>query len=159
MIDLNLPKNGGSEVLAAMRQSETLSKVPVAIMTSSSAPAEQLRVSALAVQRFITKPPNLEEFLQDRRVVERSASGEKRPQLHRPIKTALTPRVFLRNERLRVLAAHVIWRHGLSIAAEDGSPKQTASIAQMRQTRFRFEISKRTRVYRVPSCPRRRFRL
>ena len=64
VIDLNLPKNGGGEVLAAMRQSETLSKVPVAIMTSSSAPAEQLRVSVLGVQRFITKPPILEEFLQ-----------------------------------------------------------------------------------------------
>jgi CheY-like chemotaxis protein len=64
VLDMNLPKNGGAEVLEAMRLSKELSKVPVAVMTSSASPAEQLKAKQLGVERYITKPPDLEDFLQ-----------------------------------------------------------------------------------------------
>lgn len=64
VLDMNLPKNGGAEVLEAMRLNKELSKVPVAVMTSSASPVEQLKAKQLGVERYITKPPDLEDFLQ-----------------------------------------------------------------------------------------------
>jgi CheY-like chemotaxis protein len=64
VLDMNLPKNSGAEVLEAMRLDKELSKVPVAVMTSSASPAEQLKAKRLGVERYITKPPDLEDFLQ-----------------------------------------------------------------------------------------------
>ena len=69
VLDLNLPKSGGTTVLEAMRQSKDLERVPVLIMTSSAGAGEQARVRELGVERFITKPPDLEDFLQIGHVV------------------------------------------------------------------------------------------
>ena len=69
VLDLNLPKVGGASVLEAMRQSKDLERVPVFIMTSSAAPREQARARELGVERFITKPLDLEEFLKIGHVV------------------------------------------------------------------------------------------
>jgi two-component system response regulator len=63
VLDMNLPKNSGAEVLEALRRNKHLSKVPVAVMTSSASPIEQLKAKQLGVERYITKPPDLEEFL------------------------------------------------------------------------------------------------
>jgi chemotaxis family two-component system response regulator Rcp1 len=64
VLDLNLPRASGASVLEAMRQSEDLQRVPVFIMTSSTELREQTRAMELDVERFITKPLDLEEFLQ-----------------------------------------------------------------------------------------------
>jgi two-component system, chemotaxis family, response regulator Rcp1 len=69
VLDLNLPKGGGASVLEAMRQSKDLERVPVFIMTSSAGPREQARARELGVERFITKPLDLEEFLKIGHVV------------------------------------------------------------------------------------------
>ena len=63
VLDLNLPKKSGMEVLAALRANKELSNTPVAVVTSSSAPLERAQVEGLRVERFITKPPELEDFL------------------------------------------------------------------------------------------------
>ena len=62
VLDLNLPKAGGAAVLAAMRQNEHLSHVPVAVLTSAE-PREKMKPAELGIGRFITKPPDLEDFL------------------------------------------------------------------------------------------------
>ena len=64
VLDLNLPKNDGFEVLEAMRANNAFSGVPVAIVSSSSAPQELARMQRLAVDRFIPKPPDLDQYLQ-----------------------------------------------------------------------------------------------
>jgi CheY-like chemotaxis protein len=64
VLDLNLPKNGGTVVLEAMRQNQKFCRVPVAIMSSTAEWRERTRTTELGVQRFITKPPDLEDFLQ-----------------------------------------------------------------------------------------------
>jgi CheY-like chemotaxis protein len=69
VLDLNLPMNGGASVLEAMRQTKHLEYVPVFIMTSSAAPREQAWAKELGVERFITKPADLEDFLQIGHVV------------------------------------------------------------------------------------------
>jgi CheY-like chemotaxis protein len=63
VLDLNLPKNDGLEVLAALRANEAFSRVPVAIVSSSSAPQELAKMQSLRVDRFIPKPPDLDQYL------------------------------------------------------------------------------------------------
>ena len=64
MLDVNLPKVSGAAVLEAMRQHQDLAAVPVAIMTSAEAPWEQTKAEELGIDCYITKPPDLEDFLQ-----------------------------------------------------------------------------------------------
>lgn len=64
VFDLNLPKGGGEAVLAAMRQNKDLGHVPVVMMSSSAAPREQAKIKELGVEQFITKPLDLDGFLQ-----------------------------------------------------------------------------------------------
>lgn len=64
VLDLNLPKGGGESVLAAMRQSKDLDRVPVVMMSSSAAPREQAKLKELGIEHFITKPLDLDAFLQ-----------------------------------------------------------------------------------------------
>ncbi len=63
VLDINLPKNGGLEILEAMRASRVFADVPVAILTSSSSPRERTKMEGLRVGRYIIKPPDLEEYL------------------------------------------------------------------------------------------------
>jgi CheY-like chemotaxis protein len=64
VLDLNLPRKGGDEILAAIRANRHFANVPVVIASSSSSPGEQSRVQQLGVERYLQKPPDLEEFLQ-----------------------------------------------------------------------------------------------
>lgn len=64
VLDLNLPKADGTEVLEALRRNERFSEVPVVVLTSSASPAERLNMERLGVQHFFTKPPDLKDFLQ-----------------------------------------------------------------------------------------------
>ncbi len=64
LLDLNLPKNEGIEVLKAMRHNSHLSKVPVVITSTSATPRERVDAERLGVERYIIKPPDLESFLQ-----------------------------------------------------------------------------------------------
>jgi CheY-like chemotaxis protein len=63
ILDLNLPKIGGLEVLEAIRGNPVLDGMPVAILSSSSSPRERLRVEECGVDRFLTKPLDLDGFL------------------------------------------------------------------------------------------------
>jgi two-component system response regulator len=63
ILDLNLPKNDGIEILEAMRRSVPFADVPIAVLSSSSSPRERAKIEKFAVCRFITKPPYLDEFL------------------------------------------------------------------------------------------------
>ncbi len=64
VMDLNLPKNDGREVLEAIRTNQRFMKMPVVITSSSASPRDQAEVEALGITRYIQKPPNLEAFLQ-----------------------------------------------------------------------------------------------
>jgi two-component system, chemotaxis family, response regulator Rcp1 len=64
VLDVNLPKIQGTEVLGAMRQNEELAHVPVALMTSSATPGDQAMSKEFNVTRYIMKPLDLEDFLQ-----------------------------------------------------------------------------------------------
>lgn len=56
LLDLNLPRKSGLEVLAEIQQSEELRNIPVVVFTSSSLLTDKNQSLALGASRFITKP-------------------------------------------------------------------------------------------------------
>jgi len=64
LLDLNLPRKDGKEVLAEMRADAHLQPIPVAVLTTSKAEADILRSYQLGANCFLTKPVRLSEFLE-----------------------------------------------------------------------------------------------
>jgi chemotaxis family two-component system response regulator Rcp1 len=63
LLDLNLPKKDGREVLEEIKENPTLKTIPVVILTTSSSEADILRSYQLHANCYITKPVGLEGFL------------------------------------------------------------------------------------------------
>jgi chemotaxis family two-component system response regulator Rcp1 len=63
LLDLNLPKKDGREVLAELKESPTLKSIPVVILTTSASEADIQGSYQRHANCFITKPVNLEGFL------------------------------------------------------------------------------------------------
>jgi chemotaxis family two-component system response regulator Rcp1 len=63
LLDLNLPKKDGREVLKEIKESPTLKSIPVVILTTSEAEADILRSYQLHANCYITKPVGLDGFL------------------------------------------------------------------------------------------------
>jgi chemotaxis family two-component system response regulator Rcp1 len=63
LLDLNLPKRSGREVLERLRQSAGYSTVPVVILTSSDLSDDRKELSALGADRYFCKPSTYDEFL------------------------------------------------------------------------------------------------
>ena len=62
LLDLNLPKVSGFEVLRRVRASGKSSEIPVMIFTSSDSPSDRNESATLGA-RYFRKPPNYQEFL------------------------------------------------------------------------------------------------
>jgi chemotaxis family two-component system response regulator Rcp1 len=63
LLDLNLPKKDGREVLEEIKQSPTLKIIPVVILTTSGSDADILRSYLLHANCYISKPVDLKGFL------------------------------------------------------------------------------------------------
>jgi chemotaxis family two-component system response regulator Rcp1 len=63
VLDLNLPRHEGLEVLKMIRSSSDYARVPVVILTSSDSPKDRVAASALGADCYIRKPSGLEEFM------------------------------------------------------------------------------------------------
>jgi two-component system, chemotaxis family, response regulator Rcp1 len=63
LLDLNLPKKDGREVLEEIKVSPTLGSIPVVILTTSASDADILRSYRLHANCYITKPVDLDGFL------------------------------------------------------------------------------------------------
>jgi CheY-like chemotaxis protein len=63
VLDLNLPRSEGIDVLRKLRQMPRFADTPVAILTSSESPADQQRSSRIGADRYILKPAMLDEFI------------------------------------------------------------------------------------------------
>ncbi|HLN21766.1 MAG TPA: response regulator [Bacteroidales bacterium] len=63
ILDLNLPKKDGREVLAELKAEEDLKHIPVVIMTISQAEEDILKTYKLHANCYITKPIDLNEFI------------------------------------------------------------------------------------------------
>lgn len=63
MIDLNLPRRSGDEILARIRQSSRCAHVPVIVITSSDSPQDRSRARELGASFYFRKPADLEKFM------------------------------------------------------------------------------------------------
>ena len=63
ILDLNLPKRSGHEVLASMQTNEVLRRIPVAVLTTSSAESDVLKTYDLGANCFLSKPVDIDQFI------------------------------------------------------------------------------------------------
>jgi two-component system, chemotaxis family, response regulator Rcp1 len=63
ILDLNLPKRNGRDVLRCIRENSRWNHVPVVILTSSNAPSDRAEAARLGANQYIRKPTHLEGFL------------------------------------------------------------------------------------------------
>jgi two-component system, chemotaxis family, response regulator Rcp1 len=70
LLDLNLPRKDGREVLAEIKQDVDLKRIPVVILTSSAAEQDVLQAYNLYANCYITKPLELEQYLRVIRSIE-----------------------------------------------------------------------------------------
>ncbi len=62
LLDLNLPKKSGHEVLAEVKADPALRKIPVVVLTTSGAAEDVLRSYDLHANVFVTKPVDFDHF-------------------------------------------------------------------------------------------------
>jgi len=63
LLDLNLPKVSGIEVLTALRQSQHCGAVPVVVVTSSDSASDMKAIGELGVTSYFRKPHSLDAFM------------------------------------------------------------------------------------------------
>ncbi|MBI2953369.1 MAG: response regulator [Chloroflexi bacterium] len=63
LLDLNLPKKDGREVLRELKQDPALMCIPVVVLTTSKAEEDILRTYELHANCYITKPVDLDQFM------------------------------------------------------------------------------------------------
>jgi two-component system, chemotaxis family, response regulator Rcp1 len=70
LLDLNLPKKDGREVLAEVKADDALKAIPVVVLTTSQAEQDIVRSYELHANCYITKPVDLDQFMTVVRSVE-----------------------------------------------------------------------------------------
>jgi CheY-like chemotaxis protein len=63
LLDLNLPRKNGREVLAEVKSDEDLRRIPVVVLTASKSDEDILAAYDLHVNCYITKPVNFDQFV------------------------------------------------------------------------------------------------
>ena len=70
LLDLNLPRKDGREVLAEIKGDENLKRIPVVILTSSKSEEDVFRTYNLHANAYVAKPMGLNEFMATVRSIE-----------------------------------------------------------------------------------------
>jgi len=63
LLDLNLPRMDGREVLEAVKSDERLRKIPVVVLTTSEAEEDVVRSYSLHANAYVTKPVDFDRFI------------------------------------------------------------------------------------------------
>jgi CheY-like chemotaxis protein len=70
LLDLNLPRKDGREVLAEIKEDENLKRIPVVVLTTSKAEEDVVRSYNLHANAYVSKPVDLKQFLEVIRAIE-----------------------------------------------------------------------------------------
>lgn len=70
LLDLNLPRMDGREVLAAIKSDDALRRIPVVVLTSSLAEPDVLASYQLSANCYVAKPVDYEQFIRVVRAIE-----------------------------------------------------------------------------------------
>jgi two-component system response regulator len=76
LIDINMPRVGGLDVLRFIKQHATLHPIPAIVLTTSDAPQDRTRSFSLGANDYLVKPPRLDDFV---RLLQRLAPLLKQP--------------------------------------------------------------------------------
>jgi CheY-like chemotaxis protein len=71
LLDLNLPRKSGREVLSEIKSDDNLRAIPVVVMTSSDAPPDIRRAYDLQANCYVTKPADFDAFVTVVRSIEK----------------------------------------------------------------------------------------
>lgn len=63
LLDLNLPRRSGDQILQHLRHSDRCKDIPVVVVTSSDSPRDKAEMSRLGATRYFRKPSRLDEFM------------------------------------------------------------------------------------------------
>jgi len=63
ILDLNLPRHDGIEILQRLREIGPKARIPVVVLTSSDSPRDRALATELGATRFLRKPSRLEDFM------------------------------------------------------------------------------------------------
>lgn len=63
LLDLNLPKKDGRELLAEIKADESLKRIPIVVLTTSQAEKDVIQSYNLGVNCYVTKPVDLDQFI------------------------------------------------------------------------------------------------
>ena len=64
LLDMNLPRRTGAEVLAVLRENGSCAGIPVVVMTSSDSPDDRRRAADFGVDVYFQKPSDLAAFVE-----------------------------------------------------------------------------------------------
>ncbi len=64
LLDLNLPKKDGREVLEEIKSDTSLRRIPVVVLTTSTSQEDVQKTYDLHANSYVTKPADLEQFIQ-----------------------------------------------------------------------------------------------
>jgi two-component system response regulator len=64
LLDLNMPRCNGMEVLKELKKTPHLAKIPIVILTTSNAEKDRSQATRLRARGFVTKPQNLSRLLE-----------------------------------------------------------------------------------------------
>jgi chemotaxis family two-component system response regulator Rcp1 len=70
LLDLNLPRYDGGQVVAVARAGQTLGKTPIIILTSSDSPHDRRRLRDLGASLYFRKPADLNSFMEVGKLVQ-----------------------------------------------------------------------------------------
>jgi CheY-like chemotaxis protein len=70
LLDLNLPRKDGRDVLAEIKAEEKLKRIPVVVLTTSNAEKDILKTKDLHASCYITKPVDFEQFIKVVKLIE-----------------------------------------------------------------------------------------
>jgi len=63
ILDLNLPKHDGFEIIEAIRQDSRFESLPIAFFSSTTSTSERARMMTFGVKGALTKPPDLDGYV------------------------------------------------------------------------------------------------
>jgi CheY-like chemotaxis protein len=71
LLDLNVPRKSGTQVLERLRRSPRCGRIPVVMMSSSDSPADRQRAIDMGATEYFCKPSTLKEFMQLGKIIRR----------------------------------------------------------------------------------------
>ena len=76
LLDLNLPKITGHDILRELRKHPECAATPIIVVTSSDAPKDRARIAEFGIARYFRKPSSFDAFLQLGAVVREVVGGK-----------------------------------------------------------------------------------